>query len=57
MSIIITNVTENLHETGPNTYILRINEKVIARFKHQREDGLAECLRRASEAAKSSPPS
>ena len=38
-------------KTGWNTYELRINFDVIGRFTHRREDGLAECLRKAAECA------
>jgi len=31
-------------------FIIVINKKVITTFKHKREDGLADCLRRAAEA-------
>jgi len=43
------------HDTGDpagiRTYELRINREVIATFRHRRSDGLAACLRKASEAA------
>ena len=47
----------NVSSKGPNkngncTYELRINRYVITRFEHNRDRGLAECLRAASEAAK-----
>ena len=34
--------------TGLNKYEIRINNRVIAKFKHKREDGLAACLRHAA---------
>lgn len=36
--------------TGKQTYRLQINQELICKFKHVREEGLAECLRRAAEA-------
>lgn len=33
-----------------HSYRLRINSQQIARFKHRRNEGLAECLRRAADA-------
>lgn len=50
MSIIIQNVSEQ-YGKGTQDYVLRINQKVIARFQHVYEDGLAECLRKAAKAA------
>lgn len=51
MSVIITNVSTHDDHEGENDYVLRINSRQIARFKHIRRDGLAACLRRAAEAA------
>lgn len=51
MSVIITNVSEHDDLEGENDYVLRINNREIARFKHVRKEGLAECLRRAADAA------
>ncbi len=49
MAVIIQNVS-----TGPMTgnqhYVVRINERHITEFDHIREDGLAECLRKAAAA-------
>lgn len=39
-------------ETGINEYELRINQKVIGRFKHNRSKGLADCLKQAAKCAK-----
>lgn len=50
MSVVIQNVTKHSKPTGIHDYVLRINAEEICRFKHRREDGLAECLRRAAEA-------
>jgi hypothetical protein len=47
--IAIVNTTG--HPFGVNTYELRINRRVIATFKHKREDGLAICLQKAAAAA------
>jgi hypothetical protein len=51
MSVIITNVSKHDDVSGPNDYVLRVNHREIARFTHVRKLGLAECLRRAAEAA------
>lgn len=53
MSVIITNVTEGgmADADGWADYIVRFNmQEPVARFRHKRSDGLAECLRRAAEA-------
>jgi len=49
--IAIINVSEHPSHTGEQTYELRINERVLARFMHVREQGLALCLFRAACAA------
>ena len=49
MSIIIQNMGGN--PLGVCKYQLRINEKVIAEFEHNRPDGLTACLKKASDAA------
>lgn len=50
MSIIITNITTNT-DVGPDRYIVRINEKEICQFLHERKlNGLAQCLRDAADA-------
>jgi len=48
--IAIVNVDKNPRKTGAHVYEVRINHDVICRFTHNREDGLATCLRLASEA-------
>lgn len=50
MSIIIQNITDVPTSHGSNKYQVRINSKVIAEYYHNREDGLAECLRKAATA-------
>lgn len=50
MSIIIQNVSKK-YGSGVQDYELRINRKVIARFRHVYENGLAQCLRNAAAAA------
>ena len=50
MSIIITNISDPPTPKGENMYRIRINDKVITTFTHNREDGLAVCLRKAGEA-------
>lgn len=53
MSVVITNVSKHNDLTGVNQYVVRINAgPVLARFEHVREEGLAECLRRAAEAVR-----
>ncbi len=49
--IAIVNVSEHDSPFGIHDYELRINAKVIARFKHKREEGLAACLKEAAKAA------
>jgi hypothetical protein len=50
MAVIIQNVSEG-PMTGLQQYIVRINsDPVVATFEHIREDGLAECLRKAADA-------
>lgn len=49
--IAIVNISgDDLKQFGENTYSVRINHKEIVQFKHQRQDGLAECLRKAAQA-------
>lgn len=52
MSIIITNISlQNSPKIGKNKYQLRINERVICEFEHDRKiEGLAQCLRDAANA-------
>ena len=49
--IAIVNVSTHHSPIGWHEYELRINAKVIARFRHKREEGLTKCLERAAEAA------
>ena len=48
--IAIVNIDKNPRKTGLHDYEVRINHDVICRFAHKRENGLATCLRLASEA-------
>lgn len=49
--IVITNISRGAPIQGVNKYELKINEKVICSFKHDRQpDGLAQCLRDAAKA-------
>jgi hypothetical protein len=48
--IAIVNISKNPSRTGIHQYEVRINLDPIVQFEHRREDGLAECLKRASEA-------
>ena len=50
MSIIIQNMGGDMG--GVCEYELRINREVIAKFKHNRRDGLEVCLLEAASAAK-----
>jgi len=50
MSIIITNITNPATPTGKSKYRIMINHRVIATYWHNREDGYAVCLKKASEA-------
>ena len=49
--IAIVNVSAHNSPFGWHDYELRINTKVIAIFRHKREEGLTKCLERAAEAA------
>ena len=49
--IAIVNVSEHDSPYGIHQYELRINSRVIAKFEHTREQGLAVCLQKAAEAA------
>lgn len=48
MSIVIHNLGGD--PLGECSYEIRINERVITTFKHNRVKGLAACLRRAADA-------
>lgn len=50
--IAIQNISKRLSATGLQSYEIRINETVIATFRHRREEGLAVCLERAAKAVK-----
>lgn len=50
MSIIIQNMSKG-YGRGIQQYDLRINRKLIAKFEHVFEEGLAVCLRKAAVAA------
>lgn len=49
--IAIVNISTHPQPFGWHEYELRINAKVIATFRHKREEGLTKCLERAAEAA------
>ena len=56
MSIIIRNLGPTTEQNaddpmGERQYELRINNRVLAYFKHTRKNGLAACLREAANAA------
>lgn len=48
--ISITNISKDPNPTGLCGYEIRINRDLIAKFKHNRPDGLAQCLREAADA-------
>ena len=48
--VAIVNVSDGPDLTGVQEYEVRINSKVICKFTHIRENGLAECLRKAADA-------
>lgn len=48
--IAIVNTSTHATPTGLHEYEVRINKQVITTFSHYREDGLARCLLRASNA-------
>lgn len=48
--IAIVNVSPQVKETGTHQYEVRINRTPLVRFEHDRENGLAACLRAAAEA-------
>lgn len=49
--IAIVNVDKNIRNSGQHDYELRINKRVVARFTHNREEPLHECLLKAAIAA------
>jgi len=49
--ICIVNVDENVRANGPHKYELRINNRFIAAFTHDREKPLRDCLMAAAIAA------
>ena len=52
--IAIINDGTNRGTTGVHGYKVQINDRVICTFEHLREDGLAECLRKAAAAVEAS---
>lgn len=50
----IVNITDNPQPTGEHKYSLRINNKEILQFRHNQEDSLAICLRKAADSFESS---
>ncbi len=49
--ICIVNVDKNVRDSGPHEYELRLNNFVIARFTHDREKPMHDCLLSAAIAA------
>lgn len=51
MALWIQNVTpDDRPDTEPHEYLVKVNHKVLASFRHVRAEGAAECFRRAAEA-------
>jgi hypothetical protein len=51
VSVIITNISDRgTPNNAFHEYVVKINHEVITRFIHKRNEGLAECLRRAADA-------
>lgn len=48
----IINITDEPTESGPNKYVIKINQEFICTFTHNREDGLSECLFRGAMAVR-----
>jgi hypothetical protein len=48
--ISITNISKEVRGIGVHVYEVRINNTAITTFEHKREEGLATCLAKASEA-------
>ena len=48
--IAIVNIDDNPRAEGDHLYAVYINKKEICRFTHMREDGLSQCLFKASKA-------
>ena len=48
--VAIVNISKKCAESGVHEYEVRINQKVITKFYHLRENSLAECLRLAAQA-------
>ena len=55
MSIIIQNISPDAPLFGKNRYRVRINDRMICEFDHDRQiSGLAQCLRDAADAVEAS---
>ena len=51
MSIIIIRTTDESKDYEKDSYVVRINKKIICEFEHKRKiNGLADCLRDAADA-------
>lgn len=55
MSIVITNISDHDDLAGENDYALKINDRTLVQFKHERRQGLAACLRAAADAYEADP--
>lgn len=51
MPVVIENLSPpETPDDQPHQYRLRINRNEVVQFRHRRDEGLAECLRRAADA-------
>jgi hypothetical protein len=50
--IVITNISKKARRTGSHLYQIRINEKIITQFRHNREDSLDVLFEKAALAIK-----
>ena len=48
--IAIINIDPNLRKTGEHLYQIKINNSPVITFKHNREEDLATCLKKAYKA-------
>lgn len=48
MAIIIQNISDKYSKTDWQDYQVKINNKLICKFRHKASDGLSKCLQLAS---------
>ena len=51
MPIVIVNITKNPKPSGEHLYEVRINQKPLFKFKHERSEPLSICFSQAAKAA------